>query len=301
MPNFNIKQEYMCVPIDFVKNLVPKSNPTFVKVYLYALMLAADGEVVSSEVIASKLELLESDVLQAMKYWEECGALGAEKELAKSDVKVQMIETEVKNNEALKEMLQIAQEVLGKTISTTDAKTLYWIYENLKMPTEVILMLLEYCVSINKRAMSYIEQTAIAWNERGINTMEQADTYLREQAKRSEKFNNLKRIFSINSREFTSIELEYLNKWSDKDMSEEMIALAYEYCILQINKLSFKYMDGIIENWVKKGIKTIIEAEAENEQFKNEKKSIEDFDILKKQDTAEEFEKIMWEKMNNED
>lgn len=291
----------MCISVDFVKNLVPKANPTFVKVYLYALMLSATGETVSSETIASGLELLESDVLQAMKYWEECGVLGGEKELSKSEVKAQMVTDEVQNNEALKEMLQIAQAVLGKTISTTDAKTLYWIYENLKMPTEVILMLLEYCVSINKRSMSYIEQTAIAWNERGINTMEQADAYLREQSQRSEKFNSLKRIFSINSRDFTSIEFDYLNKWSDKGMSEEMIALAYEYCILQINKLSFKYMDGIIEKWVKKGIKTIVEAEAENEQFKNEKKSIEDFDILKKQDTAEEFEKIMWEKMNNED
>ena len=41
MSGFNIKQEHIAVSVDFIKNLLPEANPTFVKVYLYALMLAS--------------------------------------------------------------------------------------------------------------------------------------------------------------------------------------------------------------------------------------------------------------------
>ena len=48
-----------------------------------------------------------------------------------------------------------------------------------------------------------------------------------------------------------------------------MIALAYEYCIISTNKLSFPYMNKIIENWDQKNIRTIEDAEKDRENFKN--------------------------------
>lgn len=306
MPSFNIKPQYMSVSMDFIENLMPEANPTFVKVYLYALMLSSKGEEAQSGIISQKLGLLESDVILAMKYWEEKGLLSEAYKCEVSEhrpeqTQINEIADDILNNEELKQMLRISQEVLGKTLSSTDAKTLYWIHENLKLPIEVILVLLEYCVSINKRAMNYIEQVAVSWSDRGITTLEKADLFMREQAEKTNSYASLKRIFGINSREFTTIEINYLNNWTCVyNMTEEMVALAYEYCILRINKLSFPYMDKIIENWFEKGIHTIADAEADNESFKNKgSKSDSDFDILKTDETAEEFEKIMWEKMNN--
>ena len=306
MPNFNIKPQYMSVSMDFIENLMPEANPTFVKVYLYALMLSSKGEIIESGVIAKKLGLLESDVILAMKYWEEKGLLdntpkSFKTETVSNETQVKEIADEVLNNEELKQMLRISQEVLGKTLSSADAKTLYWIYDNLKLPIEVILVLLEYCVSINKRSMNYIEQVAVSWSDRGITTLEEADRFMREQAEKTNSYSSLKRIFGINSRDFTTIEINYLNTWTSVyNMTEEMVALAYEYCILRTNKLSFPYMDKIIENWFERGIHTIADAEADNENFKNKgAKQPSDFDLLKTDETAEEFEKIMCEKMNN--
>lgn len=298
MPVFKINQNFVVVPCDFIENLMPRSNPTFVKVYLYALMLASRGENVASEVIAQKLELLESDVLQAMKYFEDKGVFSGEEKQQPVQEKPEISP----NSEDLKEMLMLAQEVLGKTLSTTDTKTLYWIHENLGFPMEVILVLLEYCVSINKRSMSYIEQVAISWHDRGITTLEAADSFLNAQADKSDALLTIKKIFGINSRDFTSIEKNYINTWlADYGMTEEMVALAYEYSILRINKLSFPYIDKIIEQWFKKGIHTIADAEADNEEFKNSQaKSGKSFELMPDENT-DEFEKIMWEKMNNED
>lgn len=312
MAKFDLKQEYMSISIDFIERLMPSANPTFVKVYLYALMLCFKKEDCDSYVIAEKLGLLESDVILAMKYWQENGILNTidekntKENISSNNVKnvcAEKISSDAENNDDLKDMLRIAQEVLGKTLTSSDAKTLYWIYENLNMPIEVILVLLEYCVSINKRNMSYIEQVALSWNERGINTLEDADIFMREQSQKENSFLSLKRIFGINSRDFTSIEQNYLNNWTNiYKMSEEMIALAYEYCILRINKLSFPYMDKIIENWFNSNIFTIADAEADNENFKNknDNKSDGDFELLKTEESAEEFERRMWEKMKNE-
>lgn len=315
MAKFDLKQEYMSVSIDFIERLMPSANPTFVKVYLYALMLCFKKEDCDSQKIAEKLGLLESDVILAMKYWEEQGILNNIEEKKSEPVGENTIQTEknitvekisydAQNNDDLKDMLRIAQEVLGKTLTTSDTKTLYWIYENLRMPIEVILVLLEYCVSINKRNMSYIEQVALSWSERGINTLEDADVFMREQAQKESSFSSLKRIFGINSRDFTSIEQNYLNNWTGVyKMSEEMIALAYEYCILRINKLSFPYMDKIIENWFFNNIHTIAEAEEDNERFKNktENKNTGEFELLKTEESMDDFERRMWEKVNNED
>lgn len=304
MPNFNLKQEYTCVSVNFIENLMPQANPTFVKVYLYALMLCSKGLEAQSKVIADKLGLLESDVILAMKYWEEKGLLSETlvKEQQMPDIPKREVTEEALNNEELKQMVRLAQEVLGKTLTPSDTKTLYWIYENLKLPIEVILVLLEYCVSINKRAMTYIEQVALSWSERGINTLEEADRFMRDQAEKANSYTSLKRIFGINSRDFTTIELTYLNTWTSVyNMSEEMVALAYEYCILRTNKLSFPYMDKIIENWYNNNIHTIADAEADNESFKNKADKITgDFELLKTNESAEEFEKIMWEKMKND-
>lgn len=298
MPNFNIKQEYMSISMDFVERLMPDANPTFVKIYLYALMLCSKGVECSSEVIAKRLGLLESDVLLAMKYWEEKGMLNAltPAEPEKQEITIDNIVSE--DSEELRQMLSLAQEVLGKTFTSSDTKTLYWIYSKLNMPIEVILVLLEYCVSINKRNMSYIEQVAISWSERGINTLEEADAFMREQIKKEQNYNSLKRIFGIVSRDFTGIEQNYLKTWTTVyNMSEEMIALAYEYCILRTNKLSFPYMDKIIENWFENGIHTIADAEADNESFKNRQDQKSD---APKEEASDDFEKMMWEKMNNE-
>ena len=186
-------------------------------------------------------------------------------------------------------------------MSGADTKTLYWIHENLGLPMEVILVLLEYCVSINKRSMNYIEQVAISWHDRGIKTLEQADNFLKAQADRSDALITIKKVFGINSRDFTNIEKNYINTWlCDYGMTEEMVALAYEYSILRINKLSFPYIDKIIEQWFKKGIHTIADAEADNEVFKNTQGKSNDFQLMPDED-VQEFEKIMWEKMNNED
>lgn len=53
-----------------------------------------------------------------------------------------------------------------------------------------------------------------------------------------------------------------------KDMPSELIILAMKKAV-EANIRTIQYIKGILNNWSKKGIKTVVEAEKEDEQFKN--------------------------------
>ncbi len=311
MAEIIIKNEYVTLPLRLVEEIFPSANATFIKVYMHILMLAAKGRKIDIISVAGDLQLLESDVMQAVNFWSGYGALqfidnqeqdSMVEQYAEtpSAYSIQTVTEDLAENSKMSEMLQLAQEVLGKTISSAEMKTLYWMYDSLGFSPEVILMLLEYCVSINKRGMQYIERVATSWHSKGINTIEDVEQFLSSEEYTKNYMNGLKSLFGIRDRAFTGIEEDYIKKWHDTfGMSEEMIALAYEYCILRINKLSFPYMDGIMVDWNDKNIRTIEEAEKENENFKNNKAASENNAAVDKVSFEnEELEKFTWEQMD---
>ena len=53
-----------------------------------------------------------------------------------------------------------------------------------------------------------------------------------------------------------------------KEMPKELILLAMKKAV-EANIRTIQYIKGILNSWSKKGIKTVLEAEQENEKFKN--------------------------------
>ena len=292
MPQFTTENAFAQVPFDFIENHLPKANATFVKIYIYLLMLAQKNVRKSFKEIAETLGILESDLVNAADYWQEAGFIIADGENlhfvnpstkgapATSDLtqgelaEPQSVAEAITENRELSDMFMFAQEILGKTITEKDMQTIYWFYQDLKMPIEVILLLIEYCVSKGKNRISYIEKVAVSWNEMGLNNVEAVTNYLKSEEQKTGFLYSVRRLMGIADRSLSQIEEQYLTKWhSEFLMSEEMIALAYEYCIIQTAKLSFPYMDKIISRWNSEGIRTVSEAEADNKKFKNRARS----------------------------
>ena len=290
MPYFSNDDKFIAVPADFVHKHLPQANPTFVKVYIYLLMLASENTRTEFAEIADTLGLLESDLMLAIKYWESEGVIfkngdgfsfsnKAQTDAEKPTVvepahpHTENLAAIIESDQSLSDMFAVSQEILGKTISERDMETIYWFYSDLKMPAEVILLLLEYCVSKGKNRMSYIEKVAVSWTEMGLTTAENVALYLEGEEQKTGFLYSIRKIMGIADRSLSQIEEKYLTKWHDEmSMSEEMIALAYEYCIIQTAKLSFPYMDKIITRWAKEGISTVTAAEEDNRKFKSRSK-----------------------------
>ena len=84
-------------------------------------------------------------------------------------------------------LMQEAQLILGRLINNGDSATLLMMHDYLGLPTDVILMLLQYTVSIGKSNMRYIEKTAIGWADEEINTHEKAEEKIRRLNERAQR------------------------------------------------------------------------------------------------------------------
>lgn len=305
MPEFKFNMDFVPISKDFIENVMPKSNAAYVTIYIYMMYLASTNQNKSTADIAKKLGLIESDVVNAIRYWTDKKMLISSDSsvyIKKSlDEEVSAVEMKksfddiaeiIEGNKMLSDLCMIAQEILGKSLNNKEIETLYWFYDQLGLSPEVITMLLEYCVSMDKRNMNYIEKVAITWNENNITTMDEANAYITKKSHNKEFITSLTHLFGISDRKLSNTEIKFFESWRDDlDMSADMVALAYEYCITNTSKLSFPYINTILKRWAEQGIRTIPDAEADHENYKNNNSQSEKQDIMTSTSDISEIEK----------
>ncbi len=81
---------------------------------------------------------------------------------------------EFQKNENSRQLILIVEQYIGKPLSVSEAKTIYFISEQLHFSEELIDYLVEYCVGLGKKDFRYIEKVALNWAEEGISTAAQA-------------------------------------------------------------------------------------------------------------------------------
>ena len=72
------------------------------------------------------------------------------------------------HNSDFRSLLNSAQSYMGKLLSRPEISTLYSLHDWLRLPLEVIEILLAYCCENGHRSMRYIEKVAITWADDGV-------------------------------------------------------------------------------------------------------------------------------------
>lgn len=152
------------------------------------------------------------------------------------------------------------QRLLGKTLNTEELKILLGFTRYLGMPSDVISVLVCYCKdrarqrgSLRNPSLRTIEKEAYAWAEQGIDTMEGAAAFIREQNLRNSRLSRLKKILQIHGRNLTAAEERYAQSWLDMGFREELISMAYERTCLNTGGLNWAYMNKILQRWHEQG------------------------------------------------
>lgn len=157
-------------------------------------------------------------------------------------------------------LLQEAQAVIGKPLTPIATDTVVALYSFYEMQPDIILMIIQYCVSIDKPSMRYIEKVAADWLDKGIDTHEKAEAEILERARKSSIEGEVKRAFGID-RALVPSEQKFIETWTEKYKQDiSLIRLAYERNIDIKAQLSFAYINGILTNWYSSGISTPAEA-----------------------------------------
>ena len=167
----------------------------------------------------------------------------------------------------LADLIEEAQVELGKVLNITETQLLVSIAEGLGVDEEYILSLLAYCKRIGKCNMRYVEKTAISLYDKGICTATQLEEYLKEIDLMASAEGQIRRIFGIGERAFTSKESKLINDWINTyGFDFEMIKCAYEETVNATSKPSVSYAGKVLESWYSEGLKTPVDVKRAKEK-----------------------------------
>ena len=164
-------------------------------------------------------------------------------------------------------LVQEAQARLGKPLSPTETEAVVSLYQYGGMSIDLILMVIEYCKSIDKTSMRYVERTAYNWLDNGIDTHEQAEMHIKDLMERHSQEGQVRSAFGLGNRALTTSEKRYVHRWfHDFGFDISLIRLAYERTVDSTGGLTYPYLNKILSNWHEKGIRTPEQACAEMSQ-----------------------------------
>jgi DnaD/phage-associated family protein len=169
------------------------------------------------------------------------------------------------------ELFFIIETYLKHPLASTDTNiVLYW-YDQLEFSAELIIYLVEYCISKGHSSMRYMDKVALGWHESGIRTVEQAKE---NAAIHSQAYYGVMKALGITGRNLVDSEVAFVNKWSKEYAFDlPLIREACSRTISAIHQPSFEYTDSILTNWYKNQVHTPEDIKALDDSYSKNKKS----------------------------
>jgi len=285
----NISNNFTLISNCFLDFYMPEANGEFVKIYLYLLRLInGEGSIPSLHLIADTLNCTEKDIERALKFWCKKELLALDFDDKKHITKITFLDfsrsdtpttlptsipttkpekttkstsltldriKELKSNEDIIQLLFIAEQYLGKTLSPTETSRFLYFYEELHFSPDLIEYLIEYCVSKGSKSIRYIEKVALAWHEEGITTVtaakENSNTY-------NKNYFSILKALGVSNRNPVDSEMTMMNRWlNDLCLPLDIILEACNRTIATTGKTSFPYADSILTSWHNEKVHTL--------------------------------------------
>lgn len=172
--------------------------------------------------------------------------------------------SERRENAAFSAVCDFTELTTGRALSERMLAALYHIHNELKLPPEVIMLLIQSLSDAGKRRFTYrdLEKEAYVWVDRNLFTLDDAEKYLRLSARRSAEMANLRRRLGLDGHAPTPTEEKYLRQWMDWNMPEELILLAYDKTVSKFNSVRWSYFHSILNRWHEQGLCTLDDVKA---------------------------------------
>lgn len=268
----------------FIEKYMPNARGEFVKVYLLMLKHSIAGEPgISGPILASSLNLLESDIMNALNYWSDLGVIKLTSIDPMNNFSIEFLDLSEDNftpnkevnlldaleNKGINDMLKDIEKILGRTLSTKEMEMYLGWQKEFSFPSELILLLVEYCASKGKSDYRYIEKVALTWHDMNITTMAQAQNYIKQTEDKWVKIREILSYLGIKNNDLMKPQEEMIDKWlTTYNFDLDVIKKACNICADRLNRADFKYIDGILTNWFNNNIKTLDDIAVKDKQFK---------------------------------
>ena len=310
---FNVAYEAsVSLPLAFIDRYMSACTPVYSLIYIYGLRHAlSGGSGLSTKEIGEVFHILETDVLNAWKYWEDQGLVKMDSDNGESmaieflpldskpkktldkpvalavappifnvDVRPQYTVEELsfyqKQSKDIERLFSHAEQTLSKLLTYNDMSVLFGFYDWLRLPIDVLLYMLSYCSESGHRDMRYIEKVALDWAERSINSVEAAQDYTQTF---DQEYRSVMKALGHPAAFPSPTQRKYMQKWlKEMEMPLNLVLEACDKTAIQIGKPKLTYIDKILADWHQKGIKSLEEVSAAEADWKKAEKLAEEAD-----------------------
>lgn len=319
------------VPSIVADNFLKIADSSQLKVLLY--LLRHNGKSFETDEIANALDLSEDTVSDSVLFWQQHGILPSDENSVLPAVNSIFSMTPTVMPESVPERrrdyisysrdssegLNITPSEISDMLKSTPKlqnlfdisekyfenfnfavqRSLVWIYQYLGLPVEVIIMIIEYCISINKTYIWQIESVAVEFRRNGIDSLEIANNEinrLKDEMENRSFIVKIKRMFSM-ARDPVTKQRNFIINWKSENYPDELIKLAFEKAVENTGnnpRLPIEYIDAILKRWKKNNVTTLEEAEKDNidykKMFKKKKKKSDDNSFCDMEHFEEDYE-----------
>ncbi len=280
------------VPNAVVDQYLKLATPSQLKVLLYLLRHCPDA--IDTETIGKQVGCLPELVEEAILFWQQTDLLStiptqpaAEQPISqpapspkteskpqkpqtvaaipRTSAEVQLLPAEIaeaiQKSESLQTLFRMVEQQFGKPLNHMEQRSLIWLHDYLGFPSDMILTVITYCQSIQKSNITYAERILTDWWNQGITTLKQAQDTIKEMEQRHSYQNQIMKLLEMH-RNPTPKQQTYIDNWRQTAIPLDLIRYAYEKTVEQTDKLSFPYIQRILEDWTKAGYQTRSDVDA---------------------------------------
>lgn len=172
----------------------------------------------------------------------------------------------IREDPEIPQLLQLLQEILSRPLTPYETEGFLYLYSGLRLPASFLLMAVQYSREIGKDSIRQIEKLVTGWMERGIDTHDRAEEEIKRLVRNRENEGKVRELFGIHGRNLSAKEKDYIEHWFvDLGYGTELLKLAYDRTVDNTGKISFPYLNKILNRWHEKGVQTPQEALQEME------------------------------------
>ncbi len=263
------------VPDLFVLNYMSSLEGTDVKLYLYLNFIAKRGLEIENAALAKRLGITEQELGFSLDRLQVEGLVIKNTHgYSLADLKeVEINKSYIPKmaNKKNKEQTEIEKKRIAATYAINESffqgiMSIGWysdigaMFDNYMFSEEVMIALFHYCQEKNALTKKYVHAVAEGWYKAGVKSFEDLEDYFENYDKIQKIKQKIVKNLKLN-RNLTTYEEKYVDTWIKDygygiDIIEEALKRTVNICNPTIS-----YINGIISNWHKKGVKTVEDVE----------------------------------------
>lgn len=172
--------------------------------------------------------------------------------------------------------LDECQRIFGKIFNTLEVNTILGFVDYLGLDWEYVMTLLSYHVSVQEqrgmpKSLRAVEKMAFDFYDREIRTTGELQSEIRRLKFFAETEGKLRTLFGMGERSLTPKEKKYFSAWLyDFGFGMDIIRLAYDVTVDATGNANINYMNSVLSNWNKDGLRTPEAIKAADEAHKAE-------------------------------